>query len=128
LGYVLKTLGTVFVDPKRIKRTRQSIDAGVRRGNRHLIIFPEGKRSSDGSIRKFQRGFAYILRNSTLDLLPITANGFYTLKPANRIYLDPFAELEVIIHPAISNSQIRGMTDEMLVTTVESLVGSEYQP
>lgn len=127
-GRLLKLLGTIFVDPKRIKYTRQAIDGALKDESRDIVIFPEGKRSPDGQIAGFQRGFVYILRNSSLDLLPVTANGFYTLKPANRFYLDPAADLELIIHRPIRNSEIGPMTDEEVIQLVGKTIKTVYRP
>jgi 1-acyl-sn-glycerol-3-phosphate acyltransferase len=92
------------------------------------FMHPEGARTLDGKIHRFKRGFLYILRQSSLDLLPITLNGLYKLKPVKRLYLDPDAELEMVIHTPINNSVARQMTDEALLTTVHSLINSVYQP
>jgi 1-acyl-sn-glycerol-3-phosphate acyltransferase len=128
LGRLLAMLGTVFVDPKRILSTRRAIDRALQAKSREILIFPEGKRSLDGRIHRFQRGFIYILRNSRLDLLPVTANGFYTLKPAPRFYVDPSARLELVVHPPIRNSAIRAMTDKELIETVHTVIEADYRP
>lgn len=127
-GRLLERLETIFVDPQRIKYTRQAIDRALKKAGRDIVIFPEGGRSADGKIAGFQRGFIYILRNSSLDLLPVTANGFYRLKPANRFYLDPAAELELVIHRPIRNAAIRRMTDEEVIQLARNTIQATYRP
>lgn len=40
-------------------------------------------------------GFVYFLHNDPFDLLPVTLSGFFRMKPANRMYLDTTAPLEL---------------------------------
>ena len=95
---------------------------------KNIIIIPEGQRTSDGQIQRFKRGFTYILRNSSLDLLPITLNGFYQLKPVNRKYIDPNAELEFIVHEPISNAVIKDMVDDQIIDMTIAIISESYRP
>ena len=69
----------------------------------------------------------HILRCSDLDLLPVMLNGFYKLKPANRIYLDPDTDLDVLIHEPISRRTINEMSDAELIGTVECTIKGQYR-
>jgi 1-acyl-sn-glycerol-3-phosphate acyltransferase len=129
LGHFLKRVGATFVDSKGPRSTKKVIDRMLMElKGKSTIILPEGQRTSDGQIQRFKRGFTYILRNSSLDLLPITLNGFYRLKPVNRKFLDPDAELELIVHEPISNAVIKGMTDEELVDMTMVIISTSYRP
>jgi len=130
-SYFMKQLGAIFADPKGkgFRRTKLTIDRVIEKhkGN-SIIILPEGQRCSDGHMQRFKRGFIYILRHSSLDLLPVTLSGFYRLKPVNRMYLDPDAEPEVIIHKPISNSAARDMSDEELLKMTVDVIERLYRP
>jgi len=96
--------------------------------NKSIIILPEGGRSPDGQIHKFKRGFIYILRHSSMDLVPVSLRGFYQLKPLKRPYLDPDVDLEVVIHNPIDHSTIENMSDkELLKLTIDTIRGA-YRP
>jgi 1-acyl-sn-glycerol-3-phosphate acyltransferase len=131
LSPMLEHFGSIFANPKGVKfrRTRRAIDSRI---NEHqgksIIILPEGKRTKNGQIQTFKRGFIYVLRQSRYDLLPVTLNGFYRLKPVDRIYLDPDARPEVIIHKPISYSLLMKMNDEEVRNMAESLIKSAYVP
>ena len=129
VGLLLRTTGATFVQQKRFGRTRQAIDETIKRiENRSIIILPEGGRSPDGRIHRFKRGFIYILRHSSMDLLPVTLRGFYTLKPKNRPYLDPDSELECVIHKPISHSDLESLDNRTLLKTTLDIIGSAYKP
>jgi 1-acyl-sn-glycerol-3-phosphate acyltransferase len=126
VGFLLKSTGATFVQRKRFGRTKRTIDETLKRiEKKSIIILPEGGRSPDGRIRKFRRGFIYILRHSSMDLLPVTLRGFYGLKPIKRVYLDPDSDLEVVIHKPIIHSVIDRLNDEALLKlTVDTIEGA----
>ena len=129
IGYLLKSTGATFVQQKRFGKTRLTLDESLKRiGKRSIIILPEGGRSADGSIRKFKRGFIYILRHSSLDLLPVTLRGFYRLKPLKRPYLDPDSELEIVIHKPINHFLIEDLSDEILMKQTVDTIKEAYRP
>ena len=128
LGHFMRQNGVMFVDKKELKKTRQVMDEALEGDTLgSVIILPEGQRSPDGKIHPFKRGFVYLLRHSTLDLLPITLNGFYKLKPVNRVYMDPDTELEVLIHVPISNDKVKELSDRELIETVEGIIEAPYR-
>lgn len=128
LGWLLARSGTIFVDPRRPLATRQAMDEALAgRRTRSIVIMPESRRTPDGEIHGFRRGFAYLLKHSNLDLLPITANGFHTLKPVNRPYLDPDAQPTLVIHRPVPNTEARILGDIELVRRTESTIRSAYR-
>ncbi len=130
LGHFLKQMDTIFVDPKRIRSTMLAIDKGlkVNKGRNNVLIFPEGQRTPDGQIHAFKRGFTYFLRNSTLNLLPVTLNGFYQMKPMKRFYFDPDSNPQILLHKPISNSEVKQLSDTDLMTKAESIIAGSYKP
>lgn len=129
LGHFMKQIGTVFVDPQKGKST-EVIGEALGKGSKamSIMILPEGERSPDGNIQRFRRGFVYILRNSALDLLPVTLNGFFTLKPVKRLYMNPFTNLEVKVHKPIPRTVIDQKTDGELIEMAESTIRGSYHP
>jgi 1-acyl-sn-glycerol-3-phosphate acyltransferase len=129
VGLFLKLTGAIFVQSKRYGKSKQTIDAMLRHiRNRDIIILPEGGRSPDGGIHKFKHGFIYILRHSSMDLLPVTLCGFYRLKPMKRLYLDPDAGLEIFVHKPIERLRIESLNDQALLKLTTDIVKSNYTP
>jgi 1-acyl-sn-glycerol-3-phosphate acyltransferase len=86
LGQILDRMGTIFVQPGKAGLGRKAIDLNINESNtaKGVIILPEGARTPDGRIHQFRRGFVHILRQSSLDLLPVTLNGFILIQRLNQ--------------------------------------------
>jgi len=130
ISQALKMIGAVFVQPGFAGRGRKSIDIYLGRHNDvpSVIILPEGGIARDGKIHRFRRGFIHIQRQTRFDVLPVTLNGLFQLKPFGRLYADPDAKPEMIIHPAIRASVAGQMRDEKLISLVKETVESTYRP
>ena len=50
-----------------------------------------------------------------MDLLPVTLCGFYRLKPMKRVYLDPDAHLEMVVHKPVGHSLLATLDDEAVL-------------
>lgn len=123
-GYFLKQWGSIPIDTKSVMRSGDAITAATGQAlqARSVAIFPEGTRSPDGKLQPFKRGFVRILRNSDLDVLPITLNGFYTLCPKDRWVLNPAKKLEITIHPPIPRAELLGKEDTEITGLVHDIV------
>ncbi len=130
LGQALSRAGVIFVQPGGAGSGIRALDKNIRfdKTGSGVIILPEGARTPNGNIHSFKRGFIYILRHTTLDLLPVTLNGFYQLKPMKRFYADPDAEPEMMIHAPLKNSILRQMDDIKLLEKVRNIIGEAYRP
>jgi 1-acyl-sn-glycerol-3-phosphate acyltransferase len=130
LGQVLRRLGAIFVQPGRGGKGAKAIDLRLSEGlgKTSVIILPEGARTPDGDIKRFRRGFIRILRQTTLDLLPVTFNELYRLKPVKRLCVDPYAQPEMVIHPPVANELAQRMSDKELLSEAYTTISSVYRP
>ncbi|MCP4311000.1 MAG: 1-acyl-sn-glycerol-3-phosphate acyltransferase [Bacteroidetes bacterium] len=92
--------------------------------NKTIAIFPEGTRTLDGKLNSFYRGFIHLLRATGNDILPVTLNGFYKLKPKNRFHINFGAKLGVVIHPPIEGSTLIPGTDQEIMDRVSQVIES----
>ena len=92
-----------------------------------VAIFPEGTRTLDGKIKNFYKGFIYLFRTSDTDILPVTLNGFYKLKPKNRSYIDFDSKLEVVIHKPIKREELIDKSDSEIIEIVKAVIQSAYK-
>ena len=89
-----------------------------------VAIFPEGTRTLDGKLNSFYRGFIHLYRATGHDILPVTLNGFYKLKPKNRFYINFGSKLGVVIHPPIEAQSLISASDEEIINQVVNILES----
>ncbi len=127
-GKLLKLNGYIAFREPNYSNTKSMIKQLVMSARDHTVaIFPEGTRTLDGRINEFYRGFIYLLRNTDADILPVTLNGFYELKPKNRSYINFAARLEIIIHKPIRRTELIDKTDIGIIETVKAVIESAYR-
>jgi len=108
-----------------IKNTRNMLETLEEKAkNRTVAIFPEGTRTLDGKLNSFYRGFIHLLRVTENDILPVTLNGFYKLKPKNRFSIHFGAKLSVIIHPSLDGQKMALQTDQEIMDQVSKVIES----
>ncbi len=127
-GKILKMTDYVPFKEPTVKNTKQMLEQLLQKSKiQSVAIFPEGTRTLDGKINDFYRGFIYLFRTSEIEILPVTLNGFYKLKPKNRFYINFDSKLDVIIHKPIRREELIEKTDTEIIETVKSVIESAYQ-
>ena len=108
-----------------IKNTRSMLENLEEKARHHTVaIFPEGTRSLDGKLNSFYRGFIHLLRATELDILPVTLNGFYKLKPKNRFSIHFGSQLGVVIHPPMEGEKLALKPDREIMDSVSEVLES----
>jgi 1-acyl-sn-glycerol-3-phosphate acyltransferase len=113
-----------FKEPN-YRNTKQMINQLIYKSKyQSVAIFPEGTRTLNGKINQFYRGFIYLFRTRNIEILPVTLNGFYKLKPKNRFYINFDSKLDVIIHKPIKRDELIEKTDIEIIDTVKKIIES----
>lgn len=108
-----------------ITNTRRMLESLEQKAKHNTVaIFPEGTRSLDGKLNSFYRGFIHLLRATENDILPVTLNGFYKLKPKNRFHIHFGSRLSVIIHPPIGGNELVTSSDKEIMDRISNLIDS----
>ena len=55
----------------------------------HVVIFPEGTRTTDGKLQKFKKGGFHMAINTKVPIIPIAVKGGFNYKPKTRWYIKP---------------------------------------
>ncbi|MCK5693036.1 MAG: 1-acyl-sn-glycerol-3-phosphate acyltransferase [Bacteroidales bacterium] len=109
-----------------IKNTRIMLESLEEKAqNRTVAIFPEGTRTLDGKLNPFYRGFIHLLKATENDILPVTLNGFYKLKPKNRFSIHFGSRLGMIVHPPLEGGKLARLTDQEIMDQVSEVIESE---
>ncbi len=128
-GHLLKMNDYIPIEPGKPGRSWQSIKQAIANAKDGITvaIFPEGTRTEDGQLGTFKKGFIHILRATHLNILPVTLNGFYSLKPKTRFNIVPKGKLGIVIHPPIDNKKLLPMADNEILDVVKKTISSSYQ-
>jgi 1-acyl-sn-glycerol-3-phosphate acyltransferase len=122
---ILKMTDYVPMKKVSIKNTKETIDRLIQNSKGHTIaIFPEGTRTLDGKVNDFYRGFIHVLRASDINVLPVTLNGFYVLKPKNRFYINFSSKISVIIHEPVERAMLIDKTDSEIISVLKNIIES----
>jgi 1-acyl-sn-glycerol-3-phosphate acyltransferase len=120
---ILKMIDYVPMKKASIKNTKEMIDNLISKSKGHTIaMFPEGTRTLDGKVSDFYRGFIHVMKASDIDILPVTLNGFYLLKPKNRFYINFSSRISVIIHEPVSRDELIDKDDLEIIRIMKNII------
>jgi long-chain acyl-CoA synthetase len=84
LRWFARQINLIPVDPDAsLVSAMQAGAAGLRRG-RILVLFPEGERSIDGTVRTFKKGAAILAHHLGVPIVPVGIDGLFELWGRNR--------------------------------------------
>ncbi|MCQ2097354.1 MAG: 1-acylglycerol-3-phosphate O-acyltransferase [Fibrobacter sp.] len=100
-GWVLNAIGCIPVhkDPRKNAGMGKLVKKRFEKGY-NLAVFPEGHRSADGHMLKFQNGIFRMAKEHHFPILPITLIGVNERLPKTKWAIYP-GEIKVVIHPLI---------------------------
>lgn len=91
IGWHLNRSGQIPIAIGDTHASLSSLGAGARalRGGMPLLVFPEGGRTSDGHLRPFLSGAAFLAIRAQVPLVPIALRGVYDLLPIHTHHFFP---------------------------------------
>ena len=87
LGWIMITAGFISVDRRAGGGGMRSIERAVRAMKEKgysFLIFPEGTRSLDGTLKRFRRGGFFLAVGAGAPIVPVTIRGTFELMPKGR--------------------------------------------
>ena len=98
---------------------------GVLRKGLHILVYPEGTRSSDGRLQPFKKGPFHLAVDSGVPVVPVTILGTYESWPKTRFALRK-GTATVVFHPPIDPC---GFADrDALMNAVRNVIASALLP
>jgi 1-acyl-sn-glycerol-3-phosphate acyltransferase len=128
IGWYLERSGQMRIDTENPHATLTSLGGAVKalRGGMPLVVFPEGGRTSDGALRPFLSGAAYLAIRAQVPLVPIALKGVYDLLPIHTHHFYP-GELTVQVGVPIETKGMsvrqNGELTERLREAIEGMMG-----
>lgn len=127
LGTGMKWAELVPVDRSDRESAIESVNAAIRVMQRglHMLVFPEGTRTSDGRLLAFKKGPFHLAIDSGVPVVPVTVLGTFESWPKSRFALRP-GTATVVFHEPIDP---RSFPDrESLMKAVRDKIASALSP
>ena len=102
IGLYLYCGGHIAIDRSKAFRARKSLERAAQRiaGGTSVAVFPEGTRSTDGSVRPFKKGSFVLAIEAGVPVIPVSLVGVKRVAPQGLLGLRP-GELAMTLHPPI---------------------------
>lgn len=91
LAWYIRAMGMIFVDRGSGKKARASVQRTIDlvAGGKTVLIFPEGTRSRDGSIRPLKSGALAVAAAGSVPLVPVALDGCLDIVPPHALRIRP---------------------------------------
>jgi 1-acyl-sn-glycerol-3-phosphate acyltransferase len=102
-GFVARRMNVV-VDPTRLRALVGSIEEArklVAGNGRHILMFPEGGRFTDGEIHHFYLGFALLAKATNRPVIPVYMHNLHKVYAPGSFLLYPYPVTLVVGQPII---------------------------
>ena len=129
IGWYLNRSGQMPIDTDNPRASLSSLGAAARalRSGMALFVFPEGGRTSDGALRPFLSGAAYLAIRSQLPLVPMALSGVYDLLPIHTRHFFP-GELTLTVGVPIETTGMTLRQTEELTARLHAAIQNLLEP
>ncbi|MGA2673656.1 MAG: lysophospholipid acyltransferase family protein [Terracidiphilus sp.] len=129
IGWYLDRSGQIPIDTANPRSTLSSLGVGVKalRSGVPLFVFPEGGRTSDGELRPFLSGAAYLAIRAQVPLVPIALSGVYDLLPIHTRHFYP-CKLTLSVGKPIETAGMTPRQTDALTAQLRSAIESLLLP
>ena len=127
VGWYLKQSGQICLDQQNPVRSVGSIRTALKdlRTGMPLVIFPEGGRTDDGSIKPFLPGAFFLAIKAQVDIIPVALVGTFELLPMNTYHIK-CRPLEMRVGDPIPTADLTTRDLEALSSRVKAAMESLY--
>jgi 1-acyl-sn-glycerol-3-phosphate acyltransferase len=90
-GPAMRSTGFISIDRSQGRKAMQSLNEAAEKiaSGTSVLIFPEGTRSTDGTLQQFKSGAILIAIKAGVPVVPISFNGTYQILSKNRLLPRP---------------------------------------
>ena len=127
-GRGMRGAGYISIDRSNRRSAIESLQQAARRirEGTSVMIFPEGTRSTDGTIRPFKKGGFVLAVDAGVPVVPIVVQGTFAIMPRNRWTIRP-GQVTLAIHPPIATTAFTRKTKDDLLTMVHQRITESFE-
>lgn len=125
MGWHLRTAGHFPIDQQNPRKTALSLRRvieGVKNG-RSLAVFPEGRRTDDGRLQKFEPGAFKLALRAGVPIVPVTIRGTFEMLPRTSLAPRP-GRVDVILSEPIDTTEYTEKTLPALIERTRAAIAA----
>ncbi len=129
IGWYLNRSGQIPVDVSSPRAALSSLSGGVRalREGMSVFVFPEGGRTPDGTLQKFENGAAYLAIRAQVPVVPIALSGIDDLLPMHSRHYWP-TPLRMMVGEPISTVGMTVREVDALTERLRRTIAAMLEP
>lgn len=119
-GPLMKLWGNLPIsrtDTEQAKRDLAAAREVLSKGDRWVLLFPEGTRTRTGAVGPFKKGAFHLARQVGVDIVPFTNVGGFEMHRTDTWAWRP-VDIEIVLHPPISPARY---SEEELPALIEAV-------
>lgn len=122
-GKAMKNAGYIEIDRQNHERALQNLAEAARkiREGKSVMSFPEGTRSTDGTIKGFKKGMFHLALQAGVPIVPITIIGAAEIMPKRSLKINP-GKITMIIDRPIDVTAFSEDARPELIERVRSVI------
>ena len=112
---ILKLMKVVSINRKDKEQSIRGITEAqnVLKSGHHIVILPEGTRTTTGKLLKFKKGGFHLAKNTGANILPILTKGLFNIKSKNKWLITPGTiEIHILDIIQAQNKEVNELLDE----------------
>ena len=117
-GRAMRGCGYISIDRSNRQSAFQSLAqaAATIKNGTSVMIFPEGTRSPDATIRPFKKGPFVLAVDAGVPIVPVVIHGTWSIMPKNRRIITPCRVTLDILPPVATGGYVRETKDDLMET------------
>jgi len=123
LGWAMKATGYISIDRQGGRETVEAMKSAAEKIHQGMsvVIFPEGSRSSDGSIHPFKKGGFTLAIKSQVPIVPIAISGSREIIQKGRMKVYP-GSISILIDRPVETEGFTMKDREMLMVKLHGII------
>lgn len=122
-GRAMRSCGYISIDRSDRESAFRSLSkaAAMVKSGTSVVVFPEGTRSIDGTIKPFKKGPFILAVDAGVPIVPIVINGTWTIMPKDRLLIKS-CRVTLDVLPPIETSVFDRTTKDILMAKTRDLL------
>lgn len=127
-SFWMKRIQCIFIDRSNVREGLKTIQKGAEKikNGYSVAIFPEGTRSSDGSILEFKKGSFKLVEYSNAKVLPVTIKGSKDILKSGEYKVRKVKNVKIIIDDIVDSKKLTFEENKNINNYIKNIIEKNY--